>query len=191
MDIGTDLNTWVCLHGYADDLSLLCPSFSCMREMLNVCERYANENKILFNASKRQILHYSKNEYSENNRKPKLRMNNGQLINYVEKCIHLGNTLSSTSREHAMITSLITDLNIKTNNLLSEFSFGESTTLSRFFSSYCMNVYGSSLWRYNALRNIELFCISWRKAIRKLWKIPYITHNEFSKLINVIHLSVY
>ena len=40
---------------------------------------------------------------------------------YVEKCIHLGNTFSSTSREHAMITSSISDLNIKTNNLLSVF----------------------------------------------------------------------
>ena len=59
-----------------------------------------------------------------------LRMNNGQLIPYVEKCIHLGNILSSTSREHVMITSTITDLNIKTSNLLSEFCFSESTTLS-------------------------------------------------------------
>ena len=129
--------------------------------MLHVCERYTNGNKILFNASKSQILHLSKNEDSENNRKPQLRMNNGQLIPYVENCIHLGNILSSTSREHAMITSSITDLNIEINNLLSEFSFSESTTLSRLFSSYCMNVYGSSLWRYNNLRNIERFCISW------------------------------
>ena len=68
-----------------------------------------------------------------------------------------------------MITSSINELNIKTNNLLSEFSFSESTTLSRLFNSYCMcmNVYGSSLWRCNNLRNIERFC----KAIRKLWKI--------------------
>ena len=47
-----------------------------------------------------------------------------------------------------------------------------------------MNVYGSSLWRYNNLRNIECFCISWRKAIRKLWKIPYRTHNDLVYLIN-------
>ena len=47
-----------------------------------------------------------------------------------------------------------------------------------------MNVYGSSLWRYNNLRNIERFCISWRKAIRKLWRIPYRTHNDLVYLIN-------
>ena len=89
----------------------------------------------------------------------------------------LGNTLSTSSTEHALIDSAITDLNIKTNNLLSEFSFSESTTLSRLFQSYCKNVYGSSLWKFNYHNNIERFCVSWRKVIRRIWKIPYRTHN--------------
>ena len=113
-----------------------------------------------------------KNEDSENNRKPQLRMNNGQLIPYVEKCIHLGNILSSTSREQAMITSSITDLNIKTNNLLSEFSFNESTTLSRLFSSYCMNVYGSSLWRYNISEILNVFVFHGEKLLENYGKYP-------------------
>ena len=64
------------VYGYADDLSLLCPSYSGMREMLKtlVCERYANKNKILFNASKRQILYFSKNEDLGNITKPLLCM---------------------------------------------------------------------------------------------------------------------
>ena len=44
-------------------------------------------------------------------------------------------------------------------------------------SSYCMNVYESSLWRYNNHNQLERFCISWQ-IIRKLWKIPYRTHNS-------------
>ena len=84
-------------------------------------------------------------------------MNNGQLIPYVEKCIHLGTTLSSTSKKQTMITSSITDLNIKTINLLSGFSFSESTTFSRLFSSNCINVYGSSLWRYNITIILNVF----------------------------------
>ena len=111
-------------------------------------------------------------------------MNNGQLIPYVEKCIHLGIILTSISKEQTMTISSIIDLNVKTNNVLSEFSFSESTTLSRLFSSYCMNVYGSSLWRYNNHNNLERFCISWQKSIRKLWKIPSITHNALVHLIN-------
>ena len=58
------------------------------------------------------------------------------------------------------------DLNVKTNKLLTKFSFSESITLSRLFKSYCTNVYWSPLWRYNNYNNIERFCIAWSKAIR-------------------------
>ena len=50
------------VFGYADDLSLLCPSFSGIKEMLNICERFASDNKILFNASKSQLLYFSKKD---------------------------------------------------------------------------------------------------------------------------------
>ena len=105
--------------------------------------------EITFNASKSQLLYFSKKDDPLHIKKPTLRMKHGQIIPYVEKCIHLGNTLNSSSIEHAMIDSAIIDLNVKTNNLLSEFSSSESITLSRLFKSYCMNVYGSPLWRYN------------------------------------------
>ena len=44
------------VYGYADHLSLLCPSFSGLKENFNICERYANDKKITFNASKSPLL---------------------------------------------------------------------------------------------------------------------------------------
>ena len=40
------------VFGYADDLSLLCPSFTGIKEMLNICEKYARKYDILFNTTK-------------------------------------------------------------------------------------------------------------------------------------------
>ena len=37
---------------YADELCLLCPSFTGIKEMLRTCEIYAVEHKILFNSKK-------------------------------------------------------------------------------------------------------------------------------------------
>ena len=115
---------------YADDLSLLSPSFSGLKEMLNIGERYANDKKITFNASKSQLLHFSKKDKPMHIMKPIVRMKHRQIIPYVEKCIHLGKTLNSTSSyiDYAMLDSPGIYLNIKTNNLLSEFLFGESIT---------------------------------------------------------------
>ena len=40
----------------ADDLSLLCPSFTGTKEMLKTCEDYAMKHNILFNDKKSQML---------------------------------------------------------------------------------------------------------------------------------------
>ena len=32
--------------------------------------------------------------------------------------------------------------------------------------------------RILGIENIENFCASWRKIVRRLWKIPYRTHNS-------------
>ena len=49
-------------------------------------------------------------------------------------------------------------------------------TLSTLFQTYCMNLYGSQMWRYND-KTTRSFYTCWRKAIRRLYNIPYRTHN--------------
>ena len=44
------------LFCYADDLCLLCPSFTGIKEMLKTCEDYAMKHTILFNAKNSQML---------------------------------------------------------------------------------------------------------------------------------------
>ena len=48
------------VYGYADDISLLCPTVSGMKEMLKTCETFAKQHDILFNASKSQLLWFGK-----------------------------------------------------------------------------------------------------------------------------------
>ena len=131
------------VFGYADDLSLLCPSFSCIKEMLNICEKYARQYDILFNATKSQLLYFGKDSNNDNVQ-PVLSMDNGKKIPYVTKCLHLGNSISTTCTQRSMINNAIADLDVKSNNLLAEFSFSNSSTLSVLFKSYCMNIYGST-----------------------------------------------
>ena len=154
-----------------------------IKEMLNICEKYARKYDILFNATKSQLLYFGKDSNNDNIQSG-LSMDNGKKIPYVTKCLHLGNSISTTDTKRSMINNAIADLNIKSNNLLADISFSSSSTLSVLFKSYCMNVYGSALWRYNNHSNIEKFCVSWRKIVRRLWKIPYRTHNSLVHLIN-------
>ena len=80
---------------YVDDLSLLCPSFTGIKEMLNTCDYYAIKHKIVFHAKKSQILTFD--HKSRTSVKPILKIKNSEEILNVTECNHLGNILSTTS----------------------------------------------------------------------------------------------
>ena len=87
-----------------------------------------------------------------------------------------------------MIDSAVKDLNCRLNNLLADFSHCNSNTLSSFhlFNNYCMNAYGCQLCKCNG-KHINTFLTAWREAIRRIWKIPFRSHNKLVHLINGSH----
>ena len=48
------------VYGYADDISLLCPTVNRLKEMLKTCEPFAKQQDILFKSSKSQQLWFGK-----------------------------------------------------------------------------------------------------------------------------------
>ena len=111
-------------------------------------------------------------------------MDNSKKMPYVIKCLHLGNSISTTDTKRSMINNAIADLNIQSNNVLTDFSFSNYITLSVVFKSYCMNIYGSTFWRYNNHSNSDNVCVSWRKIVIRLCKIPYSIYNSLDNLNN-------
>ena len=45
------------------------------------------------------------------------------------------------------------------------------------------NVYVSQIWAFNKTY-LNKFFVAWRKAIRRIWRLPYRTHNNVLHLIN-------
>ena len=78
---------------------------------------YADEHKILFNAKKSQLLHFTKSSTSKD---PQLFMNDGSIISYVDTCNHLGNILSIKS-DKVILDKAVNELYMRTNCLMSDF----------------------------------------------------------------------
>jgi len=51
----------------------------------------------------------------------------------------------------------------------------------RLLVSYCYSLYGSVLWDACSVY-IEQLCRTWRVAIRRVWGLPYNTHNLLLQL---------
>ena len=53
-----DGNHYMAVYCYADDICLLSPTLSGLKELLKLYEDYALQHKIIFNASKSQLLYF-------------------------------------------------------------------------------------------------------------------------------------
>ncbi len=65
---------------------------------------------------------------------------------------------------------------------MSHFSYVHHDIRYMLFKTYCMSLYGCTLWDYDS-REVQRFYTAWRKCIRRLMGLPYTTH---CNLLNII-----
>ena len=154
--------------GYADDIILLCPTLSGLKEMIAICENYATEHNILFNGSKSKLLIFGRDYVNPNV------YVNGNIVDICTKAEYLGIILN-TENNYNDIEEGITAFNVSFNRFLANFNTCRISVKNKLFHQYCCSYYGSQLWPlWNS--NFENICTKWRKAIRKIWELPYRTH---------------
>ena len=51
-------NNFMATLGYADDVILISPTVSALKQMLKLCDKLGSECNVLFNTEKYQLLHY-------------------------------------------------------------------------------------------------------------------------------------
>ena len=101
---------------------------------------------------------------------------NGQPVSVVFKDKHLGNYISSSVNDRHIIENTC-NLCQRSNLLISQFRPCNNETLDNLHMTYCMHMYGCKLWNLNE-KDITQFKVTWRKIIRRIWKIPPKTHNN-------------
>ena len=126
---------------YADDIGLLAPSLSALWIMLETCTHYASLHSLIFNASKTQLIKFSRpSAFSVDSPLNfvflvKLRLYFSQSI------VHLGHILSYDLSDREDIVSIKKDLCRKANCLLHIISSCNPHIKSNLFQSFCL-----SLW---------------------------------------------
>ena len=167
---------------YADDLALLAPSLSALRIMLDTCIRYASSHSLVFNASKTQLIRFSRTADS-------FCMDSsihfsflGQRLYFSKSVIHLGHILTNDLSDSEDIASIKKDLCKKANCLLHIFSSCNPDIKTKLFRSFCLSLYGSALWNVSSseLRHLEVTC---NNILRKIWSLPRRCHTSILHLV--------
>ena len=142
--------------------------------MVVLCETYADEYNIRFNSSKSQLIHFTDKKRVK--RDISIEMKNESKIKMVD--VNIGTTLNSDVKlKHT--PDVVRDLTVSLNNLLADFSFVNSSTLSGLFDSYCMNLYGSQLFRYNDIKTWNYYMLHGENQLGK--------YGKYNLYLNVIY----
>ena len=117
---------------YADDTTLLAPSFFAMRKMLEVCEKFAQQYDVLFNSTKSISIVF--NCPTVNNIPPfKL---HGVEIPRENNAVHLGTWIGSNACEKN-VTKACCDLYTSTNKIKKTFPRATLTVKTEIFRTHC------------------------------------------------------
>jgi hypothetical protein len=163
---------------YADDLSLLAPTLGAMHSMLAICDVYAKEFNVIFNASKTKCMclgdrfdHGCDRDYL-----PQFYIA-GSCIDKVQEWPHLGHIISAKRSDDSDIGSKLNKFRGQANNVICSFNKCEAVVRLKLFQSYCLSFYGSVLWDLSNM-SIETICTAWRIALRRIWNVPNLTHGK-------------
>ena len=160
--------------GYADDLSLICPTFTGLQKMLHICEQYAAEFSVKYNATKSMCMLFTR---SKNQHPPSVTLN-GFPMKWVTEIKHLGNYLSHDLNEASEIQHKRCDLIGRVNSLLGNMSGAPIEVMKKVFLSDCCHFYGCEAWIYKD-QSIDSFHKMWNRCVRRLLKLPYRTRTKY------------
>ena len=155
---------------YADDILILTASLYSLKKMINICEQYAKEFQVKSNGNKSKLIIFQKKKDICN---PCVSISS-QNVEIVDEINYLGFKISSVN-EGVCLSSLVNDFNIKVNSFLGDFNQVTSVLKNNLFPLYCTSYYGSHLCD---IRNLEEMNVQWRKAIRRVWGLPYRAHSN-------------
>ena len=162
--------------GYADDLSLLCPTKTALSIMLKVAHKFSNEYDIKFNPTKCQLVVVGPNGHVNDSVSF-----NGIVIKSDATAAHLGSIIGYDVCEKRVQRS-INDIIVHTNSIASVFFKADIDVKYKLFKCYSMSLYGCPLWDLTHKSVLHLFT-TWRKCIRKISGLPSRTHCDLLPLI--------
>ena len=176
--LGCHIGTRFCGSlGYADDVCVMAPSRYAIQRLLDICDSFALKYDVKFNSSKSQLLLFN----CPSNVCPITL--NGNPLSVSLSGIHLGHPIGQDS-DISSISKGISDIVYRTNCVMSKFGHCNSDIRSHMFETYCSNYYGCPIWNLKS-NYINRFYINWRKCVRKIWRIPQMTHGRIlDHLIN-------
>ena len=164
---------------FADDLTLMAPTIEALKRLVSIYEDYANEFHVLFSGKKSQFLIFKGRGCSAGDEYVTV---NGSALPNVNSAIHLGHKVSTVNND-SLVSDAICKFWKSFNLFMADFGHIHAFAKCKLFKQYCCSFYGAPLWFLGSNRVTDLYVV-WRKAVRVVWNIPYMTHTYVLPLLS-------
>ena len=102
----------------------------------------------------------------------------GKELPWVDKCDHLGHTLTAAGSMEQDCRSKRSHFIDEAVKIREQFKFAHPSELLRATDTYCTSFYGSNLWDLRGEAANMLYC-SWRTNVKLVWNLPRSTRSYF------------
>ncbi|XP_022828476.1 uncharacterized protein LOC111357912 [Spodoptera litura] len=150
---------------YADDMVLLSPSIKGIRKLMTICERYAREHNLVYNARKTELLVFRAGKGPQN--VPPVWIG-GQRVKVVERFKYLGHVLTSDFKDDADIDRQRRALSVVGNMIARRFFKADTQTKVHLFRTYCQSFYTCQLWTRYTKRSLDGIRVQYNNIFRQL-----------------------
>ena len=162
---------------YADDIVLLAPTATAMRHLLAICDIFAADFDVMFNATKSKCIFFDCSRRHLCCPLPSFYIGNNE-IEYVDSWPHLGHILSKNGKhDNDDISRCYVSLVKKINEVICYFGNLNAPTKLKLLYSFCSSLYGAELWDLSSC-DFECINVAWRKALKRIWRLPWQTHTD-------------
>ena len=156
---------------------LLAPSRQALDKLLELCVALAAELDIVFNVKKTVIMVFPARK---NQQVPEPSVNlYDKRLNVVQEFKYLGHIIEPLLSDKKDIERACRSFAKMCNMIIRKFSGASIASKITLFKSFCCNLYGCELWRYENQRTLlSKFATVFHKGMKRLVGLPSRSHNN-------------
>ena len=154
---------------YADDSVILAPSPSGLQKLLNICESYAKDYDMIYNA-KKTVCMCIKSKGSRSMTVPEVILD-GNRLKWLTEHKYLGIYISNTFADDCDIRRQTKSVYAKGNILIRKFNNCTQEVKAQLFQSYCTNMYCGSLWYNHKVSSFKAIMVAYNKVFKYLMNV--------------------
>ena len=166
---------------YADDLVLISPSATGMKELLCACEVYSLEHAIVYNSKKSTVL-VCRNKAMRHAVRPSFIVN-GDVIPETDKVKYLGHIICSDLSDDEDMMRQRRYLYAQGNVLSRSFHMCSINVKNTLFRTFCTPMYTCHLWWNYTAQSFHKLKVAFNNAFRMMHNLP--TYCSASEMFTV------